>query len=82
MSKKRNFNKYKYLLLALVVLVLTVISGLDFQSAFAETTTYSSVIEDLRKDSNFNFGDYAENPKDYSIQVIQIAESTDGELFI
>ena len=82
MSKKRNFNKYKYLLLALVVLVLTVISGLDFQPAFAETTTYSSVIEHLRKDSNFNFGDYAENPKDYSIQVIQIAESTDGELFI
>lgn len=82
MSKKRNIRKLTYLLLTLFLLAITVISGRGFSSAFAETSGYSGVLEDLRKDSSFNFMDYPENPNDYSIQVMQIAESVDGELFI
>ncbi len=51
-------------------------------SARAETSNFSSVLADLQKDSNFNFADYPENSKDYSIQVIQIAESETGNLYL
>ena len=43
---------------------------------------YSNVLEDLQKDDNFNVKDYPEIANDYSLQVIQIAESTDKKLFI
>ena len=43
---------------------------------------YSSVLDDLQKDSNFKESDYTANAEDYSLQVIQIAESSDGELFV
>lgn len=45
-------------------------------------TGYSSVLGDLKIDDNFNSENYPSNKKDYSLQVIQIAESTGGELFI
>lgn len=51
-------------------------------SARAETSNFSSVLADLQKDGNFKLSDYPENPKDYSIQVIQIAESESGNLFL
>lgn len=43
---------------------------------------YSNVIEDLQKDKTFNVEDYPAINGDYSLQVIQIAESTAGELFV
>lgn len=43
---------------------------------------YTSVLDDLKKDSTFNENDYKSIAKDYSLQVIQIAESSDGELFV
>lgn len=49
--------------------------------AFAEDKTASDVFEDLSKDSSFN----AENPsnaKDFSLSVMQLAESADKELFV
>ena len=51
-------------------------------SARADTSNFSSVLADLQKDGNFKLSDYPENPKDYSIQVIQIAESESGNLFL
>ena len=57
------------------MLVLSLFAGQGVTPAFAETSNFSSVLADLQKDSNFNFADYPENSKDYSIQVIQIAES-------
>ena len=51
-------------------------------SARAETSNFSSVLADLQKDGNFNFADYPENSKDYSIKVIQIAESETGNLYL
>ena len=41
-----------------------------------------SVLTDLQKDTAFNIEDYPVNSKDYSLNVIQIAESIDKELYI
>lgn len=43
---------------------------------------YSSVLADLQKDTTFKIEDYPVSAEDYSLQVIQIAESTDNELFV
>lgn len=52
-------------------------------TAKADTTdTYTDVLTDLQKDESFNTLDYPANGKDYSLQVIQIAESADKELFV
>lgn len=41
---------------------------------------YTSVLEDLQKDENFNAEDYPIVADDYSLQVITIAESENKEL--
>ena len=43
---------------------------------------YSNVLDDLEKDENFNPVDFPENPTDYSLQVITVAEGDNGELFV
>ena len=50
--------------------------------ARAQEVTYSNVLDDLKKDNNFNPADYPDVPDDYSLQVIQIAEGENGELFL
>lgn len=82
MTRKRNNKKLLYVLISLLLLVVTVISGRGIIPAFADTSSYTDVLTDLEKDEKFNVADYPDNSQDYSIQVIQIAESTGGELFI
>ena len=43
---------------------------------------YSNVLDDLKSDPNFDENLYPVNETDYSLQVVQIAESTDGELLV
>lgn len=81
-SKKRKQHKILFVLLALLLLVVAVISGRVFLPAYAQTTEYTDVLIDLQTDKNFNIANYPANGKDGSIQVIQVAESEDGELFI
>jgi hypothetical protein len=50
--------------------------------AYAAENSYSDVLDDLSQDSNFNASDYVANAGDYSLNVIQIAESVNKELFI
>lgn len=81
MKRFKRLHNIAAVLLALIFLNLTaVISGVGGNAYAAESV--SNVLDDLRKDTAFNFADYPENPQDYSLQVIQIAESTDGELLI
>lgn len=47
-----------------------------------ETKVHSAVMDDLQKDSAFNAENYPSVDGDFSLQVIQIAESSDGELFV
>lgn len=65
-----------------LLLLVAAIGGQSVLPAFAATSSYTSSLEDLQKDSEFNVNDYPDNAGDHSIQVIQIAESTGGELFI
>ena len=51
-------------------------------AAEGTSTTYSNVLDDLKKDPSFDPADYPDKPDDYSLKVIQIAESEDGSLFL
>lgn len=50
--------------------------------ARAESITYSGVMEDLKKDTSFKPENYPTKADDYSLQIIQLAESTNKELFV
>lgn len=82
MERKRA-NKILYIaLITLLLAVTALIGGWGNSPAFADTSADTSVLEDLQKDSNFNVNAYPYKEKDYSINVIQIAESEGGELFV
>ncbi len=80
-------NLYKrYVVFALLLVVcLSLLTGLFPATAYAATlegVEYSSPVDDLKSDANFDESLYPANEKDYSLQVVQIAESTDGELLV
>lgn len=52
--------------------------------AYAEESkvTYSGVLDDLKKDNSFDESFYPVVADDYSLKMIQIAESVNGELFL
>lgn len=50
--------------------------------ARAESITYSGVLDDLKKDTSFNPNNYPNKADDYSLQIIQLAESINKELFV
>lgn len=50
--------------------------------ARAESITYSNVLDDLKKDTSFNSSNYPLETDDYSLQIIQLAESVNKELFV
>ncbi len=79
---KRVKSKIKHIIVLLILLVTAFIGGRGMFPAFAATTEYSDVLADLQKDEEFNVADYPDNPKDYSLNVIQIAESAAGELLL
>ena len=73
----------------IVVLIVTLcvfLTGAQSFSAVAAESenekTASGVLEDLSKDVSFNTENYPSNAKDYSLSVMQLAESTDKELFV
>lgn len=68
-------------ILALIAFILSFIGG-GALNVCAATSAYSDVLQDLRADQEFNIIDYPYISNDNSIQVIQIAESTNGELLI
>jgi len=80
-------KKHQRRLLLFICIALFVFANVLFSTTLqftlgAEKTTYTTVIEDLSADSTFKLTDYPENYTDYSVNVIQMAESTDKELFI
>lgn len=79
--------KAKYIKLDSIVLLLLLFATLigligGVGVTYAAENNYSNVLDDLRKDENFNIADYPAVNDDYSMQVIQVTESVDGELFI
>ena len=77
-------KKCTAILLTLLTLLIGVFSTLlpTTLQASADTTVYTDVLDDLEKDSTFNLQDYPAIADDYSLQVIQVAESTTGELLL
>lgn len=64
------------------LLIMLLCAFMPLSTAFAEVSNYSNVLDDLRKADSFDVGYYPMNSSDYSISVIQIAESTDNELLV
>ena len=72
------------MLLAFVLGISAVITAAQVPViAKAESTvTYTNVLEDLQRDGSFSKENYPEKATDYSLQIIQLAESSDKELFV
>ncbi len=80
-KKKRKFNNF------LLAFVLAFLSLFTATVGFMPSITHaeelgSNVLTDLQKDETFNVAEYPVIENDYSLQVIQIAESTEGELLV
>ena len=67
--------------LALIFCIISFPFIFNYSQASA-TDVYSDVIEDLEKDETFNIDNYPIKEKDYSLEVITIAESENQELFV
>ena len=76
------FNRIAVLIITLCVFLT---GAQSFSAVAAESEnekTASGVLEDLSKDASFSAENYPSSAKDYSLQIIQLAESTDKELFV
>lgn len=76
------FLLFVLILSAVLVSIFAVPTYNSYASILIDGIEYSTVLEDLQSDSSFNVESYPLNEKDYSLQVIQIAESENKELFI
>lgn len=78
-KKGYNYNLIS-ILLALVCLIAPMLNFT--MPVSAAESTYTSVLEDLQRDNSFDISKYPENEKDFSMSLIQLAESSDQELFV
>ncbi len=83
---KRSVYKKICVLLTVLSIAFAVFANFNIDNAVYAVNNieyeYSNVLDDLQKDSNFSTEYYPEKVADYSLQVIQIAESVDRKLFI
>lgn len=81
--EKRAFKINLFVTACLIIMLLSIVLSFGAPSlVYADTTNTSSVLDDLRLDSNFDVGKYPSNSKDVGTYVIQIAESVNKDLFI
>lgn len=78
----RKANRIQYIIVAFLLGILSLMFGGGGVASADINQSYSNVAEDLQKDKNFNAWEYPANATDYSLSVIQIAESAAGELFV
>ena len=80
---KKKSNKFLYIVSVFIVLfIICPIFCTHSFTVSADSKQYTNVLEDLQKDSNFNVEIYPIVENDYSLKVIQIAESVNKELFV
>lgn len=85
MTKKKDKKlMVVFLLLSFFLLSLILSFNINFNivNAVESEIEYSNVLVDLQKDDNFKEEDYPVVENDYSLKIIQIAESINKELFI
>ena len=68
--------------LTLCLAVAFFLCSFQLTAVYAQTNGYSGVLYDLEKSENFNISDYPARQGDYSLKVITLAESENGELFV
>lgn len=70
-------------LVVLIVIFVLLFSLIPTGSvAFADTSVYSDVLDDLQLDASFDAANYVSDETDFSLQLFQIAESIDNELLV
>lgn len=77
--------KITYVIAAVLIafiMLIPLMAGGGAQYASAAASSYSDVLGELRHAGNFNADDYPSKSDDYSIQVIQIAESASGYIYV
>lgn len=79
---QKKKNKMLLFLMAVLFAISFLLPISVSLTANATSNRVTSVIEDLQTDPNFKVEDYPSKSDDYSLKVIQIAESTAKELFI
>lgn len=83
MVKNKVVHGYIFKIMYLLCIFLVLFSFLPPTiNVYAEEKQYTDVLEDLQKDETFDISAYPVVGNDYSLDVIQIAESADNELFI
>lgn len=82
MTKVKQRNLIAVLLLAVIMAGIAFSSAMPAVVAYAKDDTYSNVLDDLKKDSMFDTKNYPVVSDDYSLRIIQLAESVDNELLV
>lgn len=82
-----KINKMFLLFVLILSTILISVFAVPTYNSYASISSYNgieytNVIEDLEKDTSFSLDSYPLNEKDYSLRVIQIAESENAELFV
>ena len=70
------------MIFAFAIAVCTIFSMVQISNLGAKAEGYSGVLQDLQKDESFQSGNYPLIENDYSLQLIQVAESSEKELFL
>ena len=83
-ADKRTVLRAVWAIVLTVVLAAAIVFGGGFIApvAYAEGAEYSNVLDDLQKDETFDISQYPADDGDHNLYVEQVAESTDGELFL
>ncbi len=77
------FKKIYIVILAVLLFAITLVPNFVTSISYAaEETQYLDVLTDLRRDSSFNTSDFPIVTDDFSLQVFQVAESVNNELFV
>lgn len=78
----RVASKISRTVIVLLLCFIALLCGQANLPVYAATANYTPVLDDLKKDSNFKPNNYPAKSDDYSLQIIQLAESSDKELFV
>ena len=82
MERKREIKIFGAFVLLVILLCACVFPPMTVGYAYAAESVGSPVLTDLMKDPSFDPDAWEQRADDYSLELIQIAESTDGELLL
>ncbi len=82
---RRKTNGFLLVAMAFLLVIcaaVTAVRNIPVTYAAESNIVYSGVLDDLKKDGSFDESFYPVVADDYSLKIIQIAESVNGELFL